>query len=84
MMLGVQRSGVSCGSGRLAACGPHQLPPRRRHHPRPPGLKKRSCECYGVSKREFDRLLQSTTRQARPREQAPAMLMPARITKRAK
>ena len=55
MMLGVQRTGV-----RL-----RQHPKRGRPHPLylgnvtiidRRGLIRRSCECYGVSKNEFDRL----------------------------
>ena len=57
MMLGVQRPGVSIAAGALQRAGlitytrgnvtilDHQE------------LKRRSCECYAVSKREFDRLL---------------------------
>ena len=57
MMLGVQRTGVSAAAGALQRAGLIRykrgnvtIIDRR-------GLKQRSCECYGVSKREFDRLL---------------------------
>jgi CRP-like cAMP-binding protein len=57
MMLGVQRTGVSAAAGVLQSAGLIRykrgnvtIIDRR-------GLKHRSCECYGVSKREFDRLL---------------------------
>jgi len=57
MMLGVQRTGVSAAAGALQRAGLIRY--RRgvvtildRH-----GLRQRACECYGVSKREFDRLL---------------------------
>ncbi len=57
MMLGVQRTGVSAAAGKLQRAGligysrgVVNILDRR-------GLRKRSCECYGVSKREFDRLL---------------------------
>jgi CRP-like cAMP-binding protein len=57
MMLGVQRTGVSAAAGALQRAGLIRykrgnvtILDRR-------GLIKRSCECYGVSKREFDRLL---------------------------
>jgi len=57
MMLGVQRSGVSNAAGALQRAGLIRysrgevtIIDRR-------GLLRRSCECYGVSKREFDRLL---------------------------
>ena len=57
MMLGVQRTGVSAAAGSLQKAGLIRykrgnvtIIDRR-------GLLQRSCECYGVSKREFDRLL---------------------------
>ncbi len=57
MMLGVQRTGVSAAAGGLQRAG---LIRYRRGVVTildRPGLLRRSCECYGVSKREFDRLL---------------------------
>jgi CRP-like cAMP-binding protein len=57
MMLGVQRTGVSVAASALQRAGIISykrgnvvIIDRR-------GLEQRSCECYGVSKREFDRLL---------------------------
>ena len=57
MMLGVQRTGVTVAAGALQRAGLIRykrgnvtIIDRR-------GLIRRSCECYGVSKREFDRLL---------------------------
>jgi len=57
MMLGVQRTGVSIAAGALQRAGLIRyrrgtvtMIDRR-------GLLRRSCECYGVSKKEFDRLL---------------------------
>ena len=57
MMLGVQRTGVTAAAGGLQRAGLIRytrgnvtILDRR-------GLERRSCECYGVSKREFDRLL---------------------------
>ena len=57
MMLGVQRTGVSAAAGALQRAGFIRykrgnvtIIDRR-------GLIRRSCECYGVSKKEFDRLL---------------------------
>ena len=57
MMLGVQRTGVNAAAGTLQRAGLIRykrgnvtIIDRR-------GLLNRSCECYGVSKREFDRLL---------------------------
>jgi len=57
MMLGVQRTGVTAAAGGLQRAGLIRykrgnvtILDRR-------SLLRRSCECYGVSKREFDRLL---------------------------
>ena len=57
MMLGVQRTGVTTAAGAVQRAGLIRykrgnvtIIDRR-------GLMQRSCECYGVSKREFDRLL---------------------------
>jgi CRP-like cAMP-binding protein len=57
MMLGVQRTGVTAAAGALQRAGLIRytrgnvtIIDRR-------GLLRRSCECYGVSKKEFDRLL---------------------------
>jgi CRP-like cAMP-binding protein len=57
MMLGVQRTGVTVAASALQRAdliryrrGNVTMIDRR-------GLIRRSCECYGVSKREFDRLL---------------------------
>ncbi len=62
MMLGVQRTGVTAAAGALQRAGLIRyrrgtvtIIDRR-------GLQRRSCECYGVSKREFDRLLGNRTR----------------------
>lgn len=57
MMLGVQRTGVTAAAGALQRAGlisykrgNVMILDRR-------GLERRSCECYGISKAEFDRLL---------------------------
>ena len=57
MMLGVQRTGVTAAAGALQRAG---LIKYSRGHVTildRPGLIRRACECYGISKREFDRLL---------------------------
>lgn len=57
MMLGVQRTGVTTAAGALQRAGLIRysrgnvtISDRRE-------LIRRSCECYGISKKEFDRLL---------------------------
>ena len=74
MMLGVQRTGVSEAAGALQRAGLIRyrrgvvtILDRR-------GLRQRACECYGVAKREFDRLLgdppsrKAPSRKAKPRK----------------
>ena len=65
MMLGVQRTGVTAAAGALQRTGLIRykrgnvtILDRR-------GLMYRSCECYGVSRREFDRLLGDRVRKIR-------------------
>ena len=65
MMLGVQRTGVTAAAGALQRAGLIRykrgnvtILDRR-------GLMHRSCECYGVSRREFDRLLGDRVRKVR-------------------
>jgi CRP-like cAMP-binding protein len=56
-MLGVRREGVTEAAGVLQKAG---LISYQRGHINVtdrPGLERRSCECYGVVKREYDRLL---------------------------
>ena len=57
MMLGVQRTGVTVAAGALQRAG---LIRYRRGNVTiidRGSLIRRSCECYSVSKKEFDRLL---------------------------
>jgi len=61
MMLGVQRTGVTAAAGTLQRAG---LIHYRRGNVTiidRRGLIRRSCECYDVSKKEFDRLLGERT-----------------------
>lgn len=57
MMLGVQRTGVSAAASALQRAGLIRYKRGNVTVLNRRGLKHRSCECYGVSKREFDRLL---------------------------
>lgn len=62
MMLGVQRPGVTIAAGALQRAG---LIHYSRGHLKildHAALVKRSCECYALSKREFDRLLGGTAK----------------------
>jgi CRP-like cAMP-binding protein len=64
MMLGVHRTGVSAAAGALQRAGlidyaRGHVTIKDRH-----GLERRSCECYGISKREFDRLLDGKAQRA--------------------
>ncbi len=64
MMLGVQRTGVSKAAGTLQRAGfisyKRGIVTIRNRR----GLERRACECYGISKREFDRLLGSKAKRA--------------------
>jgi CRP-like cAMP-binding protein len=56
-MLGVRREGVTEAAGKLQAAGLIDYGRGRILVQNRPGLEKRVCECYGVVKREYDRLL---------------------------
>ena len=57
MMLGVQRTGVTAAAGALQRAGLIRYSRGKVTILDRRGLIRRSCECYGVSKLEFDRLL---------------------------
>jgi CRP-like cAMP-binding protein len=57
MMLGVQRTGVTAAAGALQRAGLITYTRGNVNVLDRRGLKRLSCECYNVSKREFDRLL---------------------------
>lgn len=60
-MLGVRRAGVTEAAGKLSRDGVIEY---RRGHVTVldrAGLEQRACECYGVVRREYDRLLSSAT-----------------------
>jgi CRP-like cAMP-binding protein len=56
-MLGVRREGVTEAAGKLQDAGLIRYGRGRVTVLDRPGLEKRSCECYEVVKKEFDRLL---------------------------
>ena len=56
-MLGVRREGVTEAAGKLQDEGLIRYSRGHIHVVDRPGLEKRVCECYGVVKKEFDRLL---------------------------
>jgi CRP-like cAMP-binding protein len=57
MMLGVQRTGVTAAAGALQKAGLIRYSRGVVTMVDQRGLERRSCECYDVSKKEFDRLL---------------------------
>jgi len=56
-MLGVRREGVTEGAGKLQEAGLIRYARGRITVLDRPGLERRTCECYGVVKKEYDRLL---------------------------
>ncbi|CDS49648.1 cAMP-binding proteins-catabolite gene activator and regulatory subunit of cAMP-dependent protein kinases [Polaromonas sp. CG9_12] len=56
-MLGVRREGVTEGAVRLQKAGLISCSRGRILVLDRPGLEKRTCECYAVVKKEYDRLL---------------------------
>jgi CRP-like cAMP-binding protein len=60
-MLGVRREGVTEAAGRLHKIGIIQYQRGRIRVLDRQQLEKRTCECYAVVKKEYDRLLPNTT-----------------------
>jgi CRP-like cAMP-binding protein len=71
MMLGVQRTGVTAAAGVLQRAGLIRYSRGNVTIIDRPGLEHRSCECYGISKREFDRLLDDQTIRRARRVRSP-------------
>jgi CRP-like cAMP-binding protein len=59
-MLGVRREGVTDGATKLQHAGLIQYSRGRIRVLDRPGLEARTCECYAVVKKEYDRLLPAT------------------------
>ena len=62
IMLGVQRPGVTLAAGELQRAGMIRYTRGNVTILDHSALMKRSCECYAVSKKEFDRLLGATAK----------------------
>jgi CRP-like cAMP-binding protein len=60
-MLGVRREGVTQSARKLQAAGLIKYTRGRITVLDRPGLERRTCECYAVVKREYDRLLPPQT-----------------------
>ena len=60
-MLGVRREGVTEAAMQLQAAGIIRYTRGRISVLDRPGLERRTCECYAVVKKEYDRLLPATT-----------------------
>ena len=60
-MLGVRREGVTEGASKLQHAGLIRYSRGRITVIDRPGLEKRTCECYAVVKKEYDRLLPAAT-----------------------
>jgi len=67
MMLGVQRTGVSLAAGALQRAGLIRYSRGVVTILDRGGLQQRACECYDLSRREFDRLLGKSPRRTSPR-----------------
>ncbi len=57
MMLGVRRAGVTVAANALKRAGLINYARGSVTVLDRPGMERRTCECYGVTKREFDQLL---------------------------
>ncbi len=76
MMLGVQRTGVTAAAGALQRAGLIRYSRGNVTMLDRSALMRRSCECYGVSKKEFDRLLGEPPKRKAPRRQKSKVANP--------
>jgi CRP-like cAMP-binding protein len=66
MMLGVRRAGVTVAAGTLQKAGLIRYAAGRMEITDRPGLEAASCECYGIARRAYDRLLGPPAETNRP------------------
>ncbi len=66
MMLGVRRAGVTVAAGTLQKAGLIRYERGRMQITDRPGLEAASCECYGIARRAYDRLLGTPAGATRP------------------
>lgn len=76
-MLGVRREGVTEAAGKLQAEGLIQYSRGNIRVLNRIGLEKRACECYGVVRKEFDRLLPAQAKHPHP---APGVMHDRRVS----
>jgi CRP-like cAMP-binding protein len=57
MMLGVRRAGITVAAGQLQKAGLIRYERGRMEITDRPGLEAAACECYGIARRAYDRLL---------------------------
>ncbi len=57
MMLGVRRAGITVAAGTLQKAGLIRYERGRMEITDRPGLETAACECYGIARRAYDRLL---------------------------
>jgi hypothetical protein len=57
MMLGVRRAGITLAARQLQKAGFIEYDRGRMEITDRPGLESASCECYGIVRRAYDRLL---------------------------
>jgi CRP-like cAMP-binding protein len=66
MMLGVRRAGITVAAGTLQKAGLIRYERGCMQITDRPGLEAASCECYGIARRAYDRLLGPRAEAKRP------------------